>query len=140
MLGPIIRLGIGGKCAEHGAVLHVVTVEQVIPAVPRTGGIQKRNAPGRWIAVKVPMKVFLRLLRGVHHRVIDLGSLNPEPAPVIRIPFMQRFIGRQRRRLLVFLYGILRWGFLLGAFFSRLCQSLKTPLRFSVLPENRQRV
>ena len=76
---------------EHGAVLHVVAVNWVVPAaeVRLAVGIQIDGA----IHAVVPFKIFVEVIlviRGLDDRIVDLSVRHADPADGVRVRFQKR--------------------------------------------------
>ena len=74
---PIGGVGILRQGAEHGAVLHVVAVDQGVALGP--GGGDEEGAAGGVAAVEGPAEVVVPVVWGVHHRVVHRGARDGEP-------------------------------------------------------------
>ena len=93
-----ILFGVGKEGSKHGACVHVMTVDQIIPAILRTISIQKGNAAGRFASIKSPAQVVFRVIRGVHDRVVQLGVCYLHPPKQVMVYLIQCSISRQHGR------------------------------------------
>ena len=88
--------------AEHRAVEHMVTVDQVVVAVRVALSVHKQLAAFRVIAVKVHMQVLLVLIRRVHDGVIHDGVLDLQPAEEVVVGGVKLFeVLRESRQSVV---------------------------------------
>ena len=73
--------------AEHGAVFHMMAVNNGVSAgwVEGTSGIDKKHTADIIIAVEVLAQIVLRVIRGVHDGIVDIGAFNGKPADEILI-------------------------------------------------------
>ena len=76
---------------EHGAILHMVAIDRVIPAakVRLAVGIQIDGA----IHAVVPFKIFVEVIlviRGLDDRIVDLSVRHADPADGVRVRFQKR--------------------------------------------------
>ena len=88
--------------AEHGAVVHVVAVDQVITvrAVPRVSRCQVDGPGQRHIAIDV-MGGVIQIVLPLHDGIVDARIVDRQPAPVILVDRRQGVPTIRRRRAVV---------------------------------------
>ncbi|MCI5568766.1 MAG: hypothetical protein MR372_02785 [Lachnospiraceae bacterium] len=77
------------ELAEHGFVLHVVPVDQIIIPVRRAFPVYEGNAAAGIGAVKGTVEIVFRPVRGIHHGIVYIRSLDGEPAEKVSVPFIE---------------------------------------------------
>ena len=75
--------------AEHRAVEHMVTVDQIVVAVRVALSVHKQLAALRVVAVKVHMQILLVLIRRVHDGIINDSVLDLQPAEEVVVGGIQ---------------------------------------------------
>ena len=88
----IIDVVVLGQITEHGAVVHVVTVDQEMITVGITCSVHEQLAAFGVVAVKVGMQVLIVIVRYVHHRVVDEGVVDLHPSEEVVVLRVQRLI------------------------------------------------
>ena len=79
MILPKLRLCIVQQGMEHGAVFHVVAVDQIVVPALNVASVQKRNAADGTALVKGPAQIVFRLLGRIHHRITFVPSIFTQP-------------------------------------------------------------
>ena len=93
-------VGVGAQSGEHAAIFHAVTEQGDVVA----GFVDVSSFPGvdgtpfAGFLVEVPLQVEVGLIRGLHHRVIDLGALHLDPAHGIVVLIVNLFITGDHHR------------------------------------------
>ena len=108
---PEILAAVLGKVCKHRAVLHVVTVNnQVVGRSKRIAiCLHKGAAVVRVVLFKVVLQVIVGVCRCLHHRIVDAGAFDLNPADHVRVFQIQVSAG--------WLYRGLRCNFLLCVLF-----------------------
>lgn len=81
------------------AVFHIVPVDDIVITVNFTFCVHKRRTGSADFALKGQAQVFFRIVRGMHHRVVQNGVLNTDPAEQVRVLLIHRSVLRQDFRL-----------------------------------------
>ena len=92
VLVVIIDVVVLGQITEHGAVVHVVTVDQEMITVGITRSVHEQLAAFGVVAVKVGMQVLVVIIRYMHHRVVDEGVVDLHPSEEVVVLRVQRLI------------------------------------------------
>ena len=85
--------------AEHAAVQHIVAVNQQVVAGCRAVGVDEGNAAEAVFPGKIRVEIFFRVGGGVHHRVVDGGAVDAQPAEQIVVLLIKGGVFRQHHRL-----------------------------------------
>lgn len=92
VLVVIVDVVVLGQITEHGAVVHVVTVDQEMITVGITCSVHEQLAAFGVVAVKVGMQVLVVIIRYVHHRVVDESVVDLHPSEEVMVLCVQRLI------------------------------------------------
>ena len=93
MILPIADGGIVQQIVEHGAVLHVVAVDdQIVAQSGGTAFIQVRNAIIAVCLIKAMLQIEVGGINGLHNGIIDIGAINADPADEIAVFLIQCFV------------------------------------------------
>ena len=76
---------------EHGAAVHIMTVDNHVSAVNGTVRVEERYSRNAVVSVKTPVKIFLRIVRGVHYRIVNGCAGDCQPRDTLAVDFAQRF-------------------------------------------------
>jgi len=76
-----------------------VAVDQQIVAVGGAVGVDEGNAAEAVLPLKIRVQIFFRIGGGVHHRVVDDGAVDAQPAKQIVVLLIQGGVFRQHHRL-----------------------------------------
>ena len=77
--------------SEHSAVIHMMAIDNGVCAgwIEGTSGIDKKHAADIIIAVKILSEIVFRVIRCIHDRIVNLGTLNRKPPDKILILLIQ---------------------------------------------------
>ncbi len=92
VLVVIIDVVVLGQITEHGAVVHVVTVDQEMITVGITRSVHEQLAAFGVVAIKVGVQVLVVIIRYMHHRVVDEGVVDLHPTEEVVVLRVQRLI------------------------------------------------
>ena len=79
---------------EHGSILHIMTIDDVVAAAVVTSAVQKRYAAQRIGTLKISAKIILRIFRRVHDGIAQRSVVNFYPSPEVRVLFMRALYSR----------------------------------------------
>ena len=88
----IIDIVVLGQITEHGAVVHMVAVDQEMITVGITCSVHEQLAAFGVVAVKVGMQVLVVIIRYMHHRVVDEGVVDLHPSEEVMVLRVQCLI------------------------------------------------
>ena len=89
-----------GQTAEHRAVEHMMTVDQVVQTVGIAVAVHEELAALGVVAVKVGVQIFVVIVLYIHDRIIDNGIVDLQPAEEVVVLRVQRLIvGRELLQL-----------------------------------------
>ena len=89
------------QAAEHGAVAHMMAVDQRGAAVGGTVAVHEEHAALGIIAVEIHMEVGIVIAGSVHDGIVDHGVLDLQPAEEIGVALIQLIVLPQGAGLLV---------------------------------------
>ena len=89
---PEIFLGVVEQIRKHGAVLHVVAIDEPVAASCKTIGREKGHAALRAAAIEGTAQIMFRVIGCKHDRVVNVGSLYGNPPEKVRVLRFQSLI------------------------------------------------
>ena len=73
------------KVGEHGAVFHVMAVNNQVGAIRITSAVKERHAALAVLAVEITAEIFLRVVRCVHNGITDACAVDAQPAEAVAV-------------------------------------------------------